>query len=95
MYINISDCGEGFFQCTNKECIDLHWRCDRDSDCVDGSDEINCSKEILHFYLFLVSFSYLWISFCCCKSPVPFRLHTLISLRTRTDHVDWIAKFEC
>ena len=31
------------FQCRNGECIALSWKCDRDPDCGDGSDEIDCN----------------------------------------------------
>ena len=30
--------------CMNGDCIQKNFRCDRDKDCSDLSDEINCSK---------------------------------------------------
>ncbi|XP_023312012.1 basement membrane proteoglycan-like, partial [Anoplophora glabripennis] len=32
------------FQCDNKKCVPLIWRCDSSDDCGDGSDEVGCSK---------------------------------------------------
>lgn len=42
-------CAPNQFQCAvTKRCIPRVWVCDRDNDCVDGSDEpANCSKEQL------------------------------------------------
>ncbi|XP_067677199.1 low-density lipoprotein receptor-related protein 4-like [Haliotis asinina] len=38
-------CREGAeFECDD-QCVPNHWRCDHDKDCVDGSDEINCSDK--------------------------------------------------
>lgn len=37
-------CRSGEFTCGNGRCIMEKWRCDRDDDCGDGSDEMNCSK---------------------------------------------------
>lgn len=39
-------CAPNQFQCAiTKRCIPRVWVCDRDNDCVDGSDEpANCSK---------------------------------------------------
>lgn len=39
-------CAPNQFQCViTKRCIPRVWMCDRDNDCVDGSDEpANCSK---------------------------------------------------
>ena len=39
-------CAPAQFQCAiTKRCIPRVWVCDRDNDCVDGSDEpANCSK---------------------------------------------------
>ena len=30
------------FQCSNGQCVDFPMRCDRKSDCSDGSDELYC-----------------------------------------------------
>ena len=37
-------CGPLEFKCTNSRCIPSHWKCDRDNDCGDNSDEQNCRK---------------------------------------------------
>lgn len=35
-----STCGAGQFQClSDGECISVHWVCDDEEDCEDGSDE--------------------------------------------------------
>ncbi|KAM7292782.1 low-density lipoprotein receptor-related protein 4 [Ixodes scapularis] len=36
-------CGEAEFRCINGGCISIAWRCDKDIDCVDGSDEGGCT----------------------------------------------------
>ncbi|KAK2860818.1 hypothetical protein Q7C36_004984 [Tachysurus vachellii] len=36
------ECGAGMFRCGSGECIKLAWRCDKDPDCVDRSDESDC-----------------------------------------------------
>ena len=43
------DCDSGEFTCSeykfnHTSCIAPHWRCDKEPDCPDKSDEANCSK---------------------------------------------------
>lgn len=44
--VNIPVCGPETFLCNspNAECMPMIWRCDGQTDCHDGSDEVNCSK---------------------------------------------------
>lgn len=35
----------GFWQCANHKCIPNSWRCDKNDDCDDGSDEKDCAAE--------------------------------------------------
>lgn len=37
-----NNCTAGRFQCKNGDCIPSTWFCDRDNDCSDGSDEMDC-----------------------------------------------------
>ena len=39
-----AECGQGFFNCTNGKCINLHSYCDGANDCGDESDEQDCRK---------------------------------------------------
>ncbi|KAG5877087.1 hypothetical protein JTB14_015462 [Gonioctena quinquepunctata] len=43
------DCGNDRFTCNmagrdTRECIPIAWKCDRQKDCADGSDELDCPK---------------------------------------------------
>ncbi|XP_033742199.1 basement membrane proteoglycan-like [Pecten maximus] len=38
----VEPCGAGKFESQNGECIPSEYLCDRDPDCVDGSDEVSC-----------------------------------------------------
>ena len=37
-------CAENEFTCKNGQCILAKWRCDVEADCMDTSDEEDCSK---------------------------------------------------
>ncbi|XP_020318652.2 coagulation factor XIII B chain-like isoform X1 [Oncorhynchus kisutch] len=39
-------CRDNEFQCSNRRCIPTIWRCDKDDDCSDNSDEENCEYEL-------------------------------------------------
>ena len=45
-----SKCQDNEFMCTNGDCIDEVYRCDKHPDCMDSSDEVNCSK-LFHIML--------------------------------------------
>ncbi|KAL3861185.1 hypothetical protein ACJMK2_007245 [Sinanodonta woodiana] len=47
--ICISECRQDEFQCHNGQCISAGQRCDRQSQCTDGSDEINCTCPVNNF----------------------------------------------
>ena len=51
-------CDPEQFTCSNGQCIPQGWICDDNEDCVDGSDEQNCSK--YHSYHSLHGIIYLW-----------------------------------
>ncbi|XP_066507849.1 prolow-density lipoprotein receptor-related protein 1 [Hoplias malabaricus] len=36
-------CGSGRWQCDDGQCVPRKWRCDGGGDCLDGSDEMDCS----------------------------------------------------
>jgi len=42
-------CRPNQFQCDNRRCIPLGWVCDRDNDCGDGSDEVDCGTPTLTY----------------------------------------------
>ena len=42
--VSCSPCEQGEFQCSDCTCISETWKCDRENDCPDGSDEVSCGK---------------------------------------------------
>ena len=38
-----------YIPCQNGQCIESNLWCDDQSSCADGSDEINCGKNVFHF----------------------------------------------
>lgn len=61
-------CEPNEFRCANGRCAPKIWRCDKDDDCGDGSDEINC-REFLEDAIWTQLISVKSIGFSCC---VPF-----------------------
>ena len=41
--MNLHNCKENEFSCQNGKCINMKFRCDKDYDCPDFSDEENCT----------------------------------------------------
>ena len=51
--VNLTPCEPNEFQCANGRCAPTIWRCDKDDDCGDGSDEDNCreySADDVYYY---------------------------------------------
>ena len=46
----MAKCNVWEFTCRNGRCIDIMWRCDRENDCGDASDEENCGKSIANIF---------------------------------------------
>lgn len=50
-------CRQDRFPCADgSKCIPIHWECDNDDDCADGSDEAHCrefNKTKMSFVFFL------------------------------------------
>lgn len=40
--VNLTPCEPNEFQCANGRCAPKIWLCDKEDDCGDGSDELNC-----------------------------------------------------
>ena len=49
MNCEVKKCNGDEFTCkTSKKCVPMKWRCDNETDCVDGSDEHSCRKSFLY-----------------------------------------------
>ena len=41
-------CSDREFTCKNKRCIPSEWLCDKNNNCGDNSDELNCQNKTFH-----------------------------------------------
>lgn len=41
----MNTCSSNYFACGNGLCVPKGWRCDKEDDCGDGSDEIQCGTQ--------------------------------------------------
>lgn len=69
------NCTSDEFQCDGDSCILKSWRCDKEHDCKDGTDEANCSEytcTIVH-----LSHCFLWYQAieCFYSTPHTVRIH--------------------
>ena len=49
---SVKTCKPEEFTCSNGQCIPKGWFCDASEDCIDGSDEQNCSKFVPQKFLY-------------------------------------------
>ena len=47
LFVEITNCEANEFMCGDKQCISDVWRCNGKVDCNDGSDELNCTTDLL------------------------------------------------
>ena len=48
---DVRHCPKGEWQCDDGNCIPHAWRCDKDGDCLDGSDELGCDGTTRLYFL--------------------------------------------
>lgn len=49
----ITTCPPDYFLCPDHRCIHNSYVCDGDQDCLDGSDEKDCGRNLCNFALYL------------------------------------------
>lgn len=52
IFLSIAECPDGQFQCRNKQCINMLYRCDGRVHCSDRSDEDDCREYKLLFLFY-------------------------------------------
>ena len=73
-------CGQDEFACSSGACLKKTWHCDGRDDCIDGSDEKNCSKFSCYCVSILVSDPMLLKSSMKHALPMQFSLDLVVNL---------------
>lgn len=73
-------CGQDEFACSSGACLKKTWHCDGRDDCIDGSDEKNCSKFSCYCVSILVSDPMLLKSSMKHAVPMQFSLDLVVNL---------------
>lgn len=59
----ITTCPPNYFLCPDHRCIDNSYVCDGDQDCLDGSDEKDCGRNLCNFALGVLYLIYAYMVF--------------------------------